>query len=696
MTTTLAPGLARKIKKVLDTKTESQEVLGSLSTLSSFYEDNSTASRRKLRGTIEQQALGNNVKFLQAAEEVIKALNTVQSDLDSLSSACGRIGSGLSASKAATADMLEEVEKLQRALENTQVRSGLVGRFLEQYQLTEDEVEALNSETIDLRFFGALERVRRIHTNCRGLLRTHHQRAGLELMDAMWQHQEHAYDRLCRWVQRQCRQLLESYGDAEVDPLLQRAVAALKERPVLYQYCTEEVITARHNAVLSSFIVALTKGGPGGFPRPMEMHAHDARRYVADMLAWVHQALASERELLVTLFGEDEPAAAGVGPEAGEAASQPDKDAAAAADEYGGEEVRSLSELLDMVFESVCKPLEMRIDSVLNSLPPPLVCFQISQLLSFYTGTIQGMVGPHAQLVSTMRGSNDRTRRIFGDQLRVRGDKLLRYPPPPPRDLGPPPQVSEALQQLSELMDAFESSYDASSAASQEPTPPGQPISGAEADFAPVLALVLDPLVEACERSSEALVADSPARVDEGLHLDPAAPRVYLINCLTAVEAVLAGRRCADNRARKLAAAVEGHVAALVGLEAGRLMGACGLAEVLERVRLHQSAQQPGPMANDDALALPRAVDALNRFFAQLSDPAALPEFERLQVPRVRAVAVTRVVGQLVEGYEAVHTALQDPANGYDSAEVAAAVNHSPRDVRVLLGATGTQPAALA
>ena len=37
------------------------------------------------------------------------------------------------------------------------------------------------------------------------------------------------------------------------------------------------------------FIQALTRGGPGGMPRPIEMHAHDPRRYLGDMLAWVHQ-----------------------------------------------------------------------------------------------------------------------------------------------------------------------------------------------------------------------------------------------------------------------------------------------------------------------------------------------------------------------------------------------------------------------
>ena len=43
-------------------------------------------------------------------------------------------------------------------------------------------------------------------------------------------------------------------------------------------------------ACQSRFIGALTRGGAGGMPRPIEMHAHDPRRFISDMLAWVHQA----------------------------------------------------------------------------------------------------------------------------------------------------------------------------------------------------------------------------------------------------------------------------------------------------------------------------------------------------------------------------------------------------------------------
>ena len=49
-------------------------------------------------------------------------------------------------------------------------------------------------------FFAALAKVRSIHSNCKVLLKTHHQRAGLEIMDAMSAHQEAAYERLCRYL----------------------------------------------------------------------------------------------------------------------------------------------------------------------------------------------------------------------------------------------------------------------------------------------------------------------------------------------------------------------------------------------------------------------------------------------------------------------------------------------------------------
>lgn len=54
----------------------------------------------------------------------------------------------------------------------------------------------------------------------------------------------------------------------------------------------------RHNALFRRFISALTRGGPGGLPRPIEVHAHDPLRYVGDMLGWLHQV----SRLVVSIF----------------------------------------------------------------------------------------------------------------------------------------------------------------------------------------------------------------------------------------------------------------------------------------------------------------------------------------------------------------------------------------------------------
>lgn len=58
-----------------------------------------------------------------------------------------------------------------------------------------------------------------------------------------------------------------------------------------------QVANMRHNALFRRFISALTRGGPGGLPRPIEVHAHDPLRYVGDMLGWLHQV---SQTLLIT------------------------------------------------------------------------------------------------------------------------------------------------------------------------------------------------------------------------------------------------------------------------------------------------------------------------------------------------------------------------------------------------------------
>lgn len=60
-----------------------------------------------------------------------------------------------------------------------------------------------------------------------------------------------------------------------------------------------------------------------------------------------------------------------------------------------------------------------------------------------------------------------------------------------------------------------------------------------------------------------------------------------------------------------------------------------------------------------------------------------LPPF---QLPRAREELIHRVNVTVADAHASVYEALHSPASGYDPAEVAAAVKHTPAHVRTLLG----------
>ncbi|KAG5069569.1 hypothetical protein JHK85_001946 [Glycine max] len=382
----LAPGLSRKLKKVQESRIDTPYLLSSLNTLSSFYDDNTPQARRNLRSTIEKRALSINCEFLDASHAAQLALDSVENEVDSLAACCDR----------------------RRRI----------------MQLGGNEINALREEELNENFFKALSHVQEIHANCKVLLRTHHQRAGLELMDMMAVYQEGAYERLC-------------------SELLKTAVRYLRERSVLFKYCAEEVANMRHNALFRRFISALTRGGPGGLPRPIEVHAHDPLRYVGDMLGWLHQALASERELVAVLLDPDTITDSGP------------KQFSNNSEDGSGKTESDLMFVLDRIFEG-----------------------------------ISDLLGRETALCNTLWALKDAAQNTFFDILKGRGEKLLRYPPLVAVDLSPPPAVTEGVSVLLEIIDNYNSMM--------------VPASGQKPAFGPVISAILDPIVQMCEQAAEA------------------------------------------------------------------------------------------------------------------------------------------------------------------------------------------------
>ncbi len=129
---------------------------------------------------------------------------------------------------------------------------------------------------------------------------------------------------------------------------------------------------------------ALTTGsGPGA--RPIELHAHDALRYIGDMLAWVHQSIAAEREFLEALLGVD----------AGARMPGAVRAPAHAADEW-------LGELMDAAVAGLCGPLRARVLQTVRAQESALSAYKVARLLQFYALTMTRTLGGRALLATTL------------------------------------------------------------------------------------------------------------------------------------------------------------------------------------------------------------------------------------------------------------------------------------------------------
>lgn len=208
----------------------------------------------------------------------------------------------LKATQSQTQDLILQTNGLQSESNKLQVHQEIAGAFLCKFQLTVEEHQQLygaaRDAPITTQFFEVFARVQAIHTQCRVLLQSGYQTAALDIMEEMTLHQEAALERLYRWTQNHCRNI----DIDDIGALVVLSMNKLQDRPVLFKYVIDEYAAARRAVLVRNFIDALTIGGPHGNPKPIEMHAHEPKRYIGDMFAWIHQAIPTEKDNLLMLL----------------------------------------------------------------------------------------------------------------------------------------------------------------------------------------------------------------------------------------------------------------------------------------------------------------------------------------------------------------------------------------------------------
>ncbi|XP_077396662.1 conserved oligomeric Golgi complex subunit 6 isoform X1 [Festucalex cinctus] len=622
--------LSRKLNKILETRLDNdKEMLEALTALSAFFTENSLRTRRNLRGDIERRSLAINEDFARIFKEVKEELESVHEDVQAMSTCCAEMTSRLKAAKEQTQDLIVKTNKLQGENHRLEVRAQVAQAFLAKFQLSSEEMSTLRrarDAPVTEDFFKALSRVKQIHEDVKILLRTNQQTAGLEIMEQMAVLQEEAYEQLYRWTQNECRGLTQETCD--VSPILTQAMEALQDRPVLYKYALDEFGTARRNAVVRGFIDALTRGGAGGTPRPIEMHSHDPMRYVGDMLAWLHQATASEREHLeallkqVTLQGVED----------------------------------NMQEVVGHITEGVCRPLKVRIEQVIVAEPGAVLLYKLSNLLKFYHHTISSIVGTSAaSLLMTMEEMHMLSKKMFFNSLSLHASRLMDKVELPPPDLGPTASLTQTLALLREVLASHDSSV--------------VPVGARQADFAQVLSCILDPLLQLCTVSAS--------------NLGTADMATYMVNSLYVMKTTLALFEFTDKRLEMLEFQIEAHLDTLINEQASYVLTRAGLSYIYNCVQQHSAEQ--GPLSLLPSMDVSSVKVAMVQFDRYLSSPDSLvmPQLNFLLSAAIKDQIFSQSTELVCRAYGEVHTALSSPANAYKDPEHL--LPRSPQQVRALL-----------
>lgn len=678
---------------MVEARTDTPAMLEALQAIAAFYgqkEGGNTAEARKsLRQDLEKQNMVLCDRFLGLFDVLRHRLDALDKHTASLEGHCQGIHIRIEDAEESMSTFVARTRALQKQQADAETKAAQITAFLEKFILSDAEVAALRYEPVDKveagghrPFFAALARVQEIRAGCGALVGSPQQNAGFEMLEALSEHQEAAFRRLHSWILQRCAGLErdDAGGDVEEnDVALGLGLRTMRGRPALFVHCQECLLQRRKDVVRRRFLLALTQGGGGGGglvtsgsmsvsrsggggQRPIEMQAHDPVRYLSDILAWLHQTIASEREFLFNVLGNGEKTESEDAD--GNSTPRPADSAAAAAaeeEETSGTDAKkelSLVQMLAGIMEGVAPLLKARILQLLdpgnnNGL---VLSFRLLNLLAFYDVTMAKLgLGPGASaLGQALAETRAQGQRLFEAGLRHVGEQALASPPAYPMDLSAAALTAEAGRQLAEILAVHEAALI-----------PAESMGYALDD---VLTALVEPILRACRLGAEGL--------------DPSDAAVYMLNNTAALLSSLAtcpGAAAAAAWAAKLGEEIETWLDLLVRSQSEVVLERSGLGPLVERAQA-VAASSSGTLSATAGLDSVTVGQTLKGFYQGLF---ALPQFERLQDPRMRARARQRTSALIAQEHEKAHVLFSKPEHGYPDHQTF--LVHTPEQVKILL-----------
>uniref|UniRef100_A0A7E4VW48 Conserved oligomeric Golgi complex subunit 6 n=1 Tax=Panagrellus redivivus TaxID=6233 RepID=A0A7E4VW48_PANRE len=570
---------------------------------------------REVREIIDNRELELFDGFADQFSKMNDQVQTFVNKIQSMNDICNDLSNRIQSNKEKTRDLLRKTSILQTEKKQLQAKEAYLNDFFEKYAIPAEDEKALlpsNDGVVSESFFKAIRKLVQVIENVNEACKVSPDNIALtEIAATLEAKKNEAYNVLFASIQRECRLLNVEF--LELKPVLYQSFEVLQSRDDLFTAAIDEYSNARRGFVVHAFIDALTKGSRTEQQRPIEQVSSETLRYANDMLAWMHQELEVERELLTTLLKNCHP-----------------------------ETVNSLAKrVLSTVSEGLCQPLKMRVEQSLTRESNCVVLYRLSSLFLYYEKTFENVFGPTALLVKCLHELHELASNMFFSNVTATVHRILGNMTVPDYDLLP---VTSINQTLLLLRDILESQNDGAFAA----------VIDKKDMYTRIFSHILDPLNQSIQLISSNLHS----------HLDIA---VYMLNCLSAIKSVIILYQYTDNKLEMIKAQIDANEDVLVSEQASAILTNTGLLEIYRKALAHQPNQ--GPMAKLPGMEPERIAGAIALFNGFLDKPEGFQchQCAKISSARSRESVQVRTFDNVVAAYSVIYAKVTDSTNGYPS-----------------------------
>lgn len=468
---------------------------------------------------MEKKSLTINDEFLCAFTDIKQVVDEVCENIAEMSSSVKDMKRRLKNTEEQTQELIDKTNQLQGKNEILQRQHKIASAFVRHFQLNSEEIKKFDKNSpIDEEFFGIIQKIQNIHKECNTLIKSGYQAETttfLDIMEEMNGYQELALEKLYRWTQNHCRNL---DSNETIDPLIMKAMQQLQDRPGLFKCTIDEYATNRRAILVRNFIDVLNKG-----PKPIEMQANDPKKYINDMMAFLHSSLLVEKENLLLLVKN--------------------------CDQLDTSNL--LQSALVSISDGIPHPLKMRVQNILNC-KDTIVLYSIANLIKFYQNIINGLIkGGNGKLELCLEELRQLSEAAYITSITYRVKAhLQQFNENQINDLNPPPSLYTLLSLLKEILSVVANMVDER-----------------QSDITKVVQCVIDPLLQHINETASHLSTTTDMAV-------------FILNCVYEIQNSLAIFEYMDQRMERLQAQCDAQLDTLTSEQANSLVANLNLTQL--------------------------------------------------------------------------------------------------------------------